>query len=42
MKQKANFDTTYCNSITYKSKCWRHVSDFEFKEGKNYWYVQLF
>ena len=39
MKQKANFDTTYCKSITCKNKCWRHVSNFEFEEGKNYWYV---
>ena len=38
MKQKANFDTTYCKSITCKNKCWRHVSNFEFEEGKNYWF----
>ena len=39
MKQKADFDTTYCNSITCKKRCWRHVSNFEFEEGRNYWYV---
>lgn len=39
MKQKADFDTTYCNSITCKNKCWRHVSNFEFEKDKNYWYV---
>ena len=39
MKQKADFDTTYCNSITCKNRCWRHVSNFEFEEGKNYWYI---
>lgn len=38
MKQRADFDTTYCNSITCKSRCWRHVSNFEFEEGKNYWF----
>lgn len=37
MKQKANFDTTYCTSLACKSKCWRHISNFEFEEGKNYW-----
>lgn len=40
MKQKANFDTTYCKSITCKNKCWRHVSNFEFEEGKNYWFQE--
>lgn len=39
MKQKADFDTTYCNSITCKSKCWRHVSNFEFEENKDYWLI---
>lgn len=39
MKQKANFDTTYCQSSTCKDKCWRHVSNFEFEEGKNYCYM---
>lgn len=38
MKQKANFDTTYCKSVICKNKCWRHVSNFEFEEGKNYWF----
>ena len=38
MKQKADFDTTYCRSITCKRKCWRHVSNFEFEEDKNYWF----
>ena len=38
MKQKADFDTTYCKSITCKNKCWRHVSNFEFEEDKNYWF----
>lgn len=39
MKQKADFDTTYCKSITCKNRCWRHVSNFEFEEDKNYWYI---
>lgn len=38
MEQKANFDTTYCQSLTCKKKCWRHVSNFEFEEGKHYWF----
>lgn len=39
MKIKANFDTAYCDSTICKSKCWRHVSNFEFEKDKNYWYV---
>ena len=38
MKQKANFDITYCTSVICKNKCWRHVSNFEFDVGKNYWF----
>ena len=38
MKQNANLDTTYCNSVTCKNKCWRHVSNFEFEKDKNYWF----
>lgn len=40
MKKKANLDTTYCNSVTCKHKCWRHVSNFEFEEGKDYWLIK--
>lgn len=39
MKQKADFNTTYCNSTTCKSNCWRHITNFEFEDNKNYWYV---
>lgn len=39
MKQKADFDTTYCISNSCEKKCWRHVSNFEFEENKAYWYV---
>ena len=39
MKQRADFDTTYCQSVTCKRKCWRHVSNFEFEEDKNYWFI---
>lgn len=38
MKQRANFDTTYCQNLTCKRKCWRHVSNFEFEEGNYYWF----
>ena len=33
---KANTDITYCMSLTCKRKCWRHSSNFEFEEGRNY------
>ena len=36
--QNADFDTTYCRSITCKRKCWRHVSNFEFEKESNYWF----
>lgn len=35
---KANFDTTYCTSLTCKNKCWRYTSNFEFE--KNYWFQE--
>ena len=35
-KKKANFDTTYCTSLTCKNKCWRHSSNFEFEENEYY------
>lgn len=38
MKQRANFDTTYCQSLTCKRKCWRHVSNFEFEKENYYWF----
>jgi hypothetical protein len=37
---KANFDTTYCTSLTCKNKCWRHTSNFEFENDKNYWFQE--
>lgn len=40
MKREANFDTTYCVSTKCKNKCWRHASNFEFEENKDYWLIQ--
>ena len=40
MKQRANFDTTYCTSLICKHKCWRHVKNYEFEENNNYWFQE--
>lgn len=39
-KEKPNFDTTYCMSEKCIEKCWRHASNFNFEEGKLYWYME--
>lgn len=34
----ADTDTTYCTNEECKNKCWRHESNYKFKEDENYWY----
>lgn len=38
MKQ-ASTDRTYCTSKLCKEKCWRHESNYEFREDTNYWFM---
>lgn len=40
MKLKANTDTTYCQSFSCQTKCWRHFKNWEFDENENYWFIQ--
>ena len=36
---EANFDTTYCQSVLCKTKCWRHMTNWKFDKDKNYWFM---
>lgn len=38
-KAEANFDTTYCVNKECNKKCFRHASNYKFKEDENYWYM---
>lgn len=40
MKEKADFDITYCEGKDCKEKCWRHKDSFEFEKNKCYSFME--
>lgn len=39
-KKVPNFDTTYCVSKECETRCWRHITNYEFAPGGLYWYQE--
>lgn len=38
--QEAKLDITYCTNDKCESICWRHKSNFNFKDNENYWFMK--
>lgn len=37
--KEAKLDITYCTNDKCKNICWRHISNFNFKDNENYCFM---
>ena len=38
-REIAKTDRTYCTNVDCAKKCWRHTSNYRFKENTNYSFI---